>query len=114
MRQIVRAFFLLLIPAAAVQSQAANKPVTIGITDTIASATLKERRPFLVYTPPSYNDTTYLPRRYPVLYLNDGQNLFEPERAFGGTTWQVAEVAEYLVRRRIHADMRSALQQANL
>jgi predicted alpha/beta superfamily hydrolase len=36
--------------------------------------------------------------RHPVLYLNDGQNLFDPERAFGGTTWRVAETARRLVR----------------
>lgn len=36
----------------------------------------------------------------PVLYLNDGQNLFEPERAFAGSTWRVADTAEWLVRRR--------------
>jgi predicted alpha/beta superfamily hydrolase len=35
----------------------------------------------------------------PVLYLNDGQNLFDPARAFAGTTWGVAETAERLVRR---------------
>src|SRR6185503_9921118 len=39
-------------------------------------------------------------QRYPVLYLNDGQNLFDPARAFAGNTWRVAEVAEQLVRRR--------------
>jgi len=36
--------------------------------------------------------------RYPVLYLNDGQNLFDPARAFAGNTWQIAETAKRLVR----------------
>jgi predicted alpha/beta superfamily hydrolase len=36
--------------------------------------------------------------RYPVLYLNDGQNLFDPARAFAGNTWGVAETARRLVR----------------
>jgi predicted alpha/beta superfamily hydrolase len=36
----------------------------------------------------------------PVLYLNDGQNLFDPARAFAGATWRVAETAEGLVKRR--------------
>ena len=40
-----------------------------------------------------------MPPGLPVLYLNDGQNLFEPSRAFAGATWQVAETAERLVRR---------------
>src|SRR3982751_5713241 len=36
--------------------------------------------------------------RYPVLYLNNGQNLFDPARAFAGNTWRVAETAGRLVR----------------
>lgn len=44
------------------------------------------------------------PRRrgsgYQVLYLNDGQNLFEPERAFAGNTWRVPQTAARLVRSR--------------
>jgi predicted alpha/beta superfamily hydrolase len=33
-----------------------------------------------------------------VLYLNDGQNLFDPARAFAGHTWRVAETTNRLVR----------------
>jgi predicted alpha/beta superfamily hydrolase len=33
----------------------------------------------------------------PVLYLNDGQNLFDPARAFAGNTWRVAETVNRLV-----------------
>jgi predicted alpha/beta superfamily hydrolase len=39
-------------------------------------------------------------RSYPVLYLNDGQNLFDPSRAFAGVTWRVGDTAERLIRRR--------------
>ena len=35
--------------------------------------------------------------RYPVLYLNDGQNLFEPTTAFAGVHWQVGETASRLI-----------------
>jgi len=76
MRHIARAFVLLLVPAAAAWSQTPAKSITIGTSDTIWSATLKESRKYLVYTPPSYSDTTYLPRRYPVLYLLDGDAHF--------------------------------------
>jgi predicted alpha/beta superfamily hydrolase len=78
MRQMARALLLLvlLIPVAALRPQAPAKTVTIGTTDSIFSPTLKEKRPYLVYTPPSYDDTTYLPRRYPVLYLLDGDAHF--------------------------------------
>ena len=35
-----------------------------------------------------------------VLYLNDGQNLFDPARAFAGNTWRVAETVNWLVGER--------------
>jgi len=35
--------------------------------------------------------------RYPVLYLNDGQNLFEPATAFAGVHWQAGETATRLI-----------------
>jgi predicted alpha/beta superfamily hydrolase len=35
--------------------------------------------------------------RYPVLYLNDGQNLFEASTAFAGVHWQVGETAMRLI-----------------
>ena len=34
--------------------------------------------------------------RVPVLYLNDGQNLFDPSRAFAGVTWRAAETVATL------------------
>src|SRR5687767_9442084 len=67
---------LLFVPAGLLESQAPSNAVTIGTADSIWSATLNENRRFLVYTPPSYKDTTYLPRRYPVLYLLDGDAHF--------------------------------------
>jgi predicted alpha/beta superfamily hydrolase len=38
---------------------------------------------------------------FPVLYLNDGQNLFDPARAFAGVTWNVQDTVSRLVRRRL-------------
>lgn len=48
-------------------------------------------RTITVYLPPDYDDRA--DRRYPVLYMQDGQNLFEPERAFGGISWRIDEAA---------------------
>ena len=79
MRYIARALVLLLAPVVVpikLDAQAAAKPLTIGTIDSVWSATLKENRRILVYTPPSYSDTTFLPRRYPVLYLLDGDAHF--------------------------------------
>jgi predicted alpha/beta superfamily hydrolase len=51
-----------------------------------------------IWLPPGYDDTGNGGRRYPVLYLNDGQNLFEAATSFTGTEWQVDETAERLIR----------------
>ncbi len=42
-------------------------------------------RELALYLPPSYDTSD---RRYPVLYMQDGQNLFEPELSFAGS-WRV-------------------------
>jgi predicted alpha/beta superfamily hydrolase len=50
-------------------------------------------RDVAVYTPPDYNP--HFARRYPVLYLHDGQNLFDtPASSQPGVTWQVREHAD--------------------
>jgi enterochelin esterase-like enzyme len=51
-----------------------------------------------VWLPPGYDDAANAGRRYPVLYLNDGQNLFEPSTSFNGVEWQVDETADRLIR----------------
>lgn len=47
-----------------------------------------------VYFPPGYDENTL--KRYPVLYMHDGSNLFFPEEAFGGSEWRVDENVEQL------------------
>ena len=54
-------------------------------------------RQLRVWLPPGYNSPRNEGRRYPVLYLNDGQNLFEPETAFAGVDWRVGETLERLI-----------------
>ena len=51
-----------------------------------------------VWLPPGYDDPGNAGRRYPVLYLNDGQNLFEPATSFTGVEWQVDETADRLIQ----------------
>ena len=57
---------------------------------------LSTRRDIVVYLPPGYDASA---SRYPVLYLQDGQNLFDPATAFGGRHWRAAETADDLIRR---------------
>ena len=53
---------------------------------------LEADRDLIVYVPPGYDDEP--DRTYPVLYLHDGQNLFDPATAFAGRTWEVREHAD--------------------
>lgn len=54
-----------------------------------------QSRDLLVYLPPGYDANT---SRYPVLYLHDGQNLFDPATAFG-EEWKVDSTAESLIQK---------------
>ena len=62
------------------------------------SGIFRNARFLRVWLPPGYDDPGNAGRRYPVLYLNDGQNLFESATAFAGIEWQVDETAEQLIR----------------
>lgn len=53
------------------------------------SKSLGNRRGVWLYLPPSFDENPQA--RYPVLYMHDGQNLFDPRYAFLGRTWRVAE-----------------------
>jgi predicted alpha/beta superfamily hydrolase len=63
------------------------------------SKILRNRRDVLVYLPRGYRRC---PRdRYPVLYLHDGQNVFDAATSFAGVEWAVDETAQQLIRRRL-------------
>ncbi len=49
-----------------------------------------------IYFPPGYDENEL--RRFPVLYMQDGQNLFFPQEAFAGHEWQVDETMDRLDR----------------
>jgi predicted alpha/beta superfamily hydrolase len=57
------------------------------------SPELLNRRDVLVWLPESYNHSD---RRYPVLYMQDGQNLFDRYTSFGGVEWAVDETMQTL------------------
>lgn len=59
---------------------------------------LKYERTLVVWLPPSYNRTVR--KRYPVLYMHDGQNILDPATAFAGVDWQVDETADALIRQK--------------
>jgi predicted alpha/beta superfamily hydrolase len=55
-----------------------------------------ETRALRTYHPPGYDENTL--RRFPVIYMQDGKNLFFPEEAFGGQEWKVDETMDRLDR----------------
>jgi enterochelin esterase-like enzyme len=57
------------------------------------SQTLPGERDLIVYVPPGYDQ--HPERTYPVLYLQDGQNLFDGRTSFiPGRTWELREHAD--------------------
>ena len=52
-------------------------------------------RDIIVWLPPGYDNNRT--KRYPVLYMHDGQNIFDPETSFSGVDWQVDETADSLI-----------------
>ncbi|HEY0427220.1 MAG TPA: alpha/beta hydrolase-fold protein [Pyrinomonadaceae bacterium] len=67
----------------------------IRLHENFGSSFLDAPRNVLVYLPPGYG--TDAERRYSVLYMHDGQNLMNPEDAFGGVAWGVDETAQNLI-----------------
>lgn len=59
------------------------------------SERLGNNRTVVVYLPPGYEDEPK--RRYPVLYMHDGQNLFDARSSFIGVEWNVDETVTRMV-----------------
>lgn len=59
------------------------------------SRILDNERSIIVYLPPGYS--AEIEMRYPVLYMQDGQNLFDKATAFGGVEWGLDETAQRLI-----------------
>ncbi len=55
-------------------------------------------RDVIVWLPPSY--TTNSDERYPVLYMHDGQNLFDPQTSAFGIDWQVDETCTEMIEKK--------------
>lgn len=62
------------------------------------SNVFRNTRKLRVWLPPGYEASENLGRRYPVFYLNDGQNLFDPATAYAGVDWRVGQSAAELIR----------------
>ena len=65
--------------------------------DRFRSKILRNQRTLIVYLPPGYHDHPH--RRFPMLYLQDGQNLFDGSTSFvKGQDWRVGQTADEEIR----------------
>lgn len=80
--------------ALALSAQASTAGTVVQV-DGIASPQLNNTRSLRIYLPPSYQLEPA--RRYPVLYMHDGQNLFNAATSFIGVEWGVDETIDALV-----------------
>ena len=61
----------------------------------VRSSFLDADRDVVVYLPPSYDESPT--KRYPIVIMHDGQNLFDPSQAFGGVAWEIDAAIDGLV-----------------
>jgi predicted alpha/beta superfamily hydrolase len=104
---------LSLTPALAAAPAAASRPVALAAVSLQAAAVaarpaigrvriirdfdsrvLGNRRDVAIYLPPGYEEGS---ARYPVLYMQDGQNVFDPATAYGGSDWGLAQTLDRLI-----------------
>ncbi|MBC8100570.1 MAG: alpha/beta hydrolase [Armatimonadetes bacterium] len=64
----------------------------VRVAHAVHSPQLNNKRDILVYLPPSYHTNH---QAYPVLYMHDGQNLFDQATSYSGE-WRVDETMETL------------------
>jgi predicted alpha/beta superfamily hydrolase len=85
-------------PQAAADSSADASPApagTIRIVENFASPQLGNGRNLRIYLPPDYENNPQ--RRYPVLYMHDGQNLFDAKTAAFGVAWDIGITMDRLI-----------------
>jgi enterochelin esterase-like enzyme len=83
------------------QSQKLDDPQASGVIGrliywtNVSSVFLAAHRNVEIWLPPGYDTST---NRYDVLYMHDGQNLFDPRLSFTGVDWGVDEALERCVK----------------
>jgi len=84
--------------------RAAIRPGRIDRIHGFESQILGNAREITIYLPAGYDDRG--DRHYPVLYMQDGQNLFDADRAYvPGQHWQLKEAADAAIGERTASPM---------
>lgn len=80
-------------PADGAKASTASPGVSL-LGEPLAMPGLERKRQLRIYLPPGYATSN---KRYPVLYMHDGQNLFDNATAYAGE-WKVDETLDALAR----------------
>ena len=91
---ILRLLFALLLAASSTHAFAkvgAGTLVDLGVVQ----SKFADARHVTVWLPSSYSPKG---PRHAVLYMHDGQNLFDPETGYGGMEWRIDETLDRLIR----------------
>ncbi len=100
MRQAGSLVVALAVAASALAGQGADRDLRL---EPFTSATFGNTRTLRILLPPGYDAPENRDRRYPALYLNDGQNLFDAATStFTGREWRVDETVRRADRDRPH------------
>ncbi|WP_269530802.1 alpha/beta hydrolase [Chitinimonas sp. BJYL2] len=87
-----------LLPALAASPEPAPAPTgKLELIEKFASPQLGNTRTLRLYLPPGY--ATNPERRYPVLYMHDGQNLYDPKLSYSGVPWGVDKTIDTLIHK---------------
>jgi predicted alpha/beta superfamily hydrolase len=65
-----------------------------GVIHLRSSRDARREHTLRIFYPPGYDENTL--ESFPVVYMQDGQNLFFPQEAFGGNPWRLGETLRIL------------------
>jgi predicted alpha/beta superfamily hydrolase len=64
------------------------------------SSFLDNKRDIVVWFPHGYDSSRNKDKRYPVLYMHDGQNILDPKTSYAGKDWRVDETLTRLIKQK--------------
>lgn len=64
---------------------------SVVTVNSFSSTILGNSRKLYIYRPPSYTESGAAAKRYPVVYMQDGRNLFNASTSFSGVEWKIDE-----------------------
>lgn len=70
---------------------------SVNMHENFHSEFLENERSIIVWLPPKYKRLRNADKRYPVLYMQDGQNLIDPKTSYSGKDWRVDETVTRLI-----------------